>query len=136
LKQTGASEFIEKIPGSYNYNPGERGGMLSTGQRQLISFARVLAHNPRIMILDEATSSVDSDLEKLIVKATELVTGSRTSIIIAHRLATIKKANTIFVMERGKIIEQGNHEQLLELNGVYSNLYHIQFKLSEEGVGT
>jgi ABC-type multidrug transport system fused ATPase/permease subunit len=78
---------------------------------------------------------VDSDLEKLIVKATELVTGSRTSIIIAHRLATIKKANTIFVMERGKIIEQGNHEQLLEQNGVYSNLYHIQFKLAAVEVG-
>ncbi len=106
LKQIGAAEFIERLPGSYDYNPGERGATLSTGQRQLISFARVLAHNPRIIILDEATSSIDSVLEKLIVKATELATGSRTSIIIAHRLATIKKANTIFVMERGQIMEQ------------------------------
>lgn len=134
LMQIGAADFIERLPDSYNYNPGERGALLSTGQRQLISFARVLAHNPRIMILDEATSSIDSDLEKLIVKATELATGSRTSIIIAHRLATIKKANTIFVMERGKIIEKGNHEQLLEQNGVYSNLYHIQFNLAAEEV--
>lgn len=127
LKQIGAAEFIERLPGSYDYNPGERGATLSTGQRQLISFARVLAHNPRIIILDEATSSIDSDLEKLIVKATELATGSRTSIIIAHRLATIKKANTIFVMERGQIMEQGTHEQLLQQSGIYSNLYHIQF---------
>jgi ATP-binding cassette subfamily B protein len=131
LDQTGATAFIQHLPGTYHYNPGERGGMLSTGQRQLISFARVLVHKPRIIILDEATSSVDADLEKLIVQATELATEGRTSIIIAHRLATVKKAKRIFVMEKGRIIEQGSHEQLLKLNGTYNHLYHVQFNMPD-----
>lgn len=131
LEKTGAWEFISQLPEGLDYNPGERGGLLSTGQRQLISFARVLAHKPQLIILDEATSSVDSELEDMLVKATEMVTQGRTSLIIAHRLSTIKNASRIMVMERGKIIEEGNHQTLLALKGVYFHLYNIQFRVME-----
>jgi len=126
-KVIGVHDFIMSLPNDYNYNVKERGVMLSAGQRQLISFLRAYVSNPAILILDEATSSIDSQSEKLIQKATNKITKGRTSIVIAHRLATIKKANRIIVMEKGKIVEQGTHQELLEQKGYYSKLYEIQF---------
>ena len=128
LKQTGAWHFVEKLPGQLHYNPGERGGLISTGQRQLLSFARVLAHQPKLIILDEATSSVDSKLEQLLVNATEMLTKNRTSIIIAHRLSTIEKADRIIVLHKGAIAEDGNHQNLLGKKGIYAHLHDVQFK--------
>ncbi len=127
-REIGIHEFIMALPGGYNYNVRERGVMLSSGQRQLIAFLRAYVSNPSILVLDEATSSVDSYSEQLIQKATEKITTGRTSIIIAHRLATIKKADRILVMDAGKIVEMGTHEQLLQQeNGYYRNLYEVQF---------
>lgn len=130
-QQIGVHEFIESLPGGYQYNVKERGGMLSSGQRQLIAFLRAYVTNPSILVLDEATSSVDTYSEQLIQKATEKITEGRTSIIIAHRLATIKKANKILVMNAGKIVETGTHKELLKKGGYYRNLYEAQF-LAEE----
>lgn len=124
----GAHEFISSLPNGYDYNAMERGGMLSVGQRQLISFIRAYVYNPKILVLDEATSSIDTASEKLIQRATEILTKDRTSIIIAHRLATIQKADKIIVMEKGKIVEMGNHQELLKLNGQYKKLFDLQFK--------
>jgi ATP-binding cassette subfamily B protein len=126
-RSVGADVFINKLPGGYDFNVMERGGMLSAGQRQLIAFIRAYLFNPAILVLDEATSSVDTETEQLIQLATDKVTHGRTSIIIAHRLATIQKADTILVMEAGKIIEQGNHQELLKQNGHYKMLYELQF---------
>lgn len=126
-KQIGIHDFIMSLPDNYSYNVKERGVMLSSGQRQLIAFLRAYVSKPSILILDEATSSIDSQSELLIQKATEIITKDRTSIIIAHRLATIKNADFIIVMDQGEIVEQGNHKELLNLNGVYSNLYEMQF---------
>jgi ABC-type multidrug transport system fused ATPase/permease subunit len=130
-KQIGVDEFISSLPGAYEYNVKERGTMLSSGQRQLIAFLRAYVSNPSILVLDEATSSVDTYSEQLIQKATEKITEGRTSIIIAHRLATIKKADKIIVMDAGKIVEMGTHKELLKKSGYYSNLYEAQF-LAEE----
>lgn len=130
-KQIGVHEFITSLPGGYEYNVKERGTMLSSGQRQLIAFLRAYVSNPGILVLDEATSSVDTYTEQLIQKATGKITEGRTSIIIAHRLATIKKADKIIVMDAGEIVEMGNHRQLLKKGGYYSDLYHAQF-LQEE----
>ncbi len=130
-KQIGVHEFITSLPGGYEYNVKERGSMLSSGQRQLIAFLRAYVSNPGILVLDEATSSVDTYTEKLIQKATNKITEGRTSIIIAHRLATIKKADTILVMEAGKIVEMGTHKSLLKNGGYYSDLYHAQFMEEE-----
>jgi ATP-binding cassette subfamily B protein len=127
-KMVGAHEFISALPNGYDYNAMERGGMLSVGQRQLISFIRAYVYNPKILILDEATSSIDTASEKLIQQATELLTKDRTSIIIAHRLATIQKADKIIVMEKGNIVEMGNHQELLKMNGQYKKLFDLQFK--------
>lgn len=127
----GAHDFISNLPGGYDYNAMERGAMLSVGQRQLISFIRAYVYNPKILVLDEATSSIDTESEQLIQKAIELLTKNRTSIIIAHRLATIQKADKIIVMDKGEIIENGNHQELLKLNGLYKRLFELQFK--EEG---
>ncbi len=126
-KEIGIHEFIMTLPGGYNYNVKERGVMLSVGQRQLIAFLRASVSKPSILILDEATSSIDSHAEKLIQDATEKITKNRTSIIIAHRLATIQKADKIIVMDNGKIVEQGSHRELLDKKGYYSKLYNIQF---------
>lgn len=127
-KQIGIHDFIMSLPNGYQYNVKERGVMLSSGQRQLISFLRAYVTNPSILILDEATSSIDSYSEQLIQDATDKITKGRTSIVIAHRLATIKKADNIIVMDSGKIIEQGTHAQLLEKEGgYYRNLYEVQF---------
>lgn len=127
-KAIGVDKFIESLPDGYHYNVKERGSMLSSGQRQLISFLRAYVSKPSILILDEATSSVDTYSEEMIQTATEKITHGRTSIIIAHRLATIQKADKILVMESGKIVEEGSHETLLQIeNGFYKNLYEIQF---------
>uniref|UniRef100_UPI0030C8CEC6 ABC transporter ATP-binding protein n=1 Tax=Yeosuana marina TaxID=1565536 RepID=UPI0030C8CEC6 len=131
-KDIGIHEFISSLPGGYHYNVKERGVMLSSGQRQLISFLRAYVTNPSILVLDEATSSVDAYSEQLIQTATDKITKGRTSIIIAHRLATIKKADKIIVMDSGNIVEQGTHDELLKKeNGYYKNLYEVQF-LKEE----
>ena len=133
-KDIGIHDFIMTLPNGYNYNVKERGVMLSSGQRQLISFLRAYATNPSILVLDEATSSVDSYSEQLIQNATDKITKGRTSIVIAHRLATIKKADKIIVMDAGMIVEQGTHTELLKKeNGFYRNLYEVQF-LQEEVV--
>jgi ABC-type multidrug transport system fused ATPase/permease subunit len=130
-RQIGVHEFISSLPGGYQYNVKERGTMLSSGQRQLIAFLRAYVSNPSILILDEATSSVDTYSEQLIQQATDKITEGRTSIIIAHRLATIKKASKIIVMDEGKIIEVGTHKELLKKGGYYNDLYNAQF-LAEE----
>jgi len=127
-KNIGVHEFIMSLPENYDFNVKERGVMLSSGQRQLIAFLRAAVSNPSILILDEATSSIDSYSEELIQKATATITKGRTSIVIAHRLATIVNADKIIVMDKGKIVEQGTHQQLLNLeNGYYKNFYYSQF---------
>jgi len=126
-KQIGVDDFINSLPGGYEYNVKERGTMLSSGQRQLIAFLRAYISNPSVLVLDEATSSIDTYSEQLIQRATEKITEGRTSIIIAHRLATIKKADKIIVMDAGKIVETGTHKELLQTGGYYSNLYEAQF---------
>ncbi len=131
-KDIGIHDFILSLPNGYHYNVKERGVMLSSGQRQLISFLRAYVTNPSILVLDEATSSVDSYSEQLIQNATDKITKGRTSIVIAHRLATVKKADKIIVMDAGNIVEQGSHDELLKKeNGYYKNLYEVQF-LEEE----
>lgn len=127
-KEVGAHEFIEKLPGGYDYNVRERGGMLSVGQRQLISFVRAFVRNPEILVLDEATSSVDTESELLIQYATKKITRGRTSIVIAHRLSTIQRADKIVVIHQGKIAQQGNHQQLLQEEGIYKKLFELQFQ--------
>lgn len=127
-QKVGADEFINRLPGGYDFNVMERGGMLSAGQRQLIAFIRAYLFNPAILVLDEATSSVDTETEQLIQKAIDTVTQNRTSIVIAHRLATIQKATIILVMEQGKIVEQGNHQELLKKEGYYKRLFDLQFQ--------
>ncbi len=130
-KKIGVHEFINSLPGGYDYNVKERGVMLSSGQRQLIAFLRAYVSNPSILILDEATSSIDMYSEELIQKATETITKGRTSIIIAHRLATIINADKIVVMDKGLIVEQGTHKELLNIaSGYYKNLYDSQFVLN------
>ena len=128
-KNIGTHNFISKLPGGYNFNVKERGGVLSTGQRQLISFIRSYVYKPEILILDEATSSIDSQTEELIQKAIEKLTENRTSIIIAHRLSTIKKANRIILLEKGGIIESGTHKQLINNKNSYYKLYNNQNNL-------
>jgi len=126
-KAIGLEEFIEQLPGGYNYNVRERGVMLSAGQRQLIAFLRAYVCNPSVLILDEATSSVDTQTEHLIQQATDKLTQGRTSIVIAHRLATIQNADKILVMDNGRIVESGTHNDLLEQKGYYSHLFELQF---------
>jgi ATP-binding cassette subfamily B multidrug efflux pump len=131
-KKIGVHKFIMTLPNGYHYNVKERGVMLSSGQRQLIAFLRAYVSNPSILVLDEATSSVDTYSEQLIQDATDIITEGRTSIVIAHRLATIKKADKIIVMDAGEIVEMGTHNQLLEKeNGYYKNLYEVQFLQQE-----
>ena len=126
-KAVGAHEFIMKLPDDYDYNVRERGAMISAGQRQLISFIRAYVYNPAILILDEATSSIDTESEEIIQHAISKLTENRTSIIIAHRLATIQKATNILVMDAGKLVEHGSHSELLAKNGFYKNLFELQF---------
>ena len=126
-KQVGAHDFIERLPGGYNYNVMERGATLSAGQAQLISFIRALVYEPSILVLDEATSSVDTETEMLIQTAIEKLMQGRTSIVIAHRLSTIQKADQIIVLDKGEIMEKGTHQQLLKIDGYYKKLYDLQF---------
>ncbi len=126
-KHVGADSFISNLPGQYDYNVMERGATLSSGQRQLIAFARVLVYDPEILVLDEATSNIDSESEELIQIAIEKVLSGRTSIIIAHRLSTIQKADQIIVLSKGKISEQGTHNELIQSGGLYHKLYQLQF---------
>jgi ATP-binding cassette subfamily B protein len=126
-KMVGVHDFIMTLPGGYGYEVMERGATLSVGQRQLISFVRALVHNPKIIVLDEATSSVDSESEVLIQSAISTLMKGRTSVVIAHRLSTIRNADQILVMDKGEIKERGSHDELLKINGLYSALYHLQF---------
>ncbi|MCS6935538.1 MAG: ABC transporter ATP-binding protein/permease [Chitinophagales bacterium] len=126
----GAHEFIIKLPGGYDYRVMERGATLSVGQRQLISFVRALVHQPDILILDEATSSIDSESEAIIQQATEKLVEGRTSVVIAHRLSTIRHAHKILVLQRGELAEFGTHEELYRANGPYRRLYDMQFARS------
>ncbi len=121
-------DFIERLPGGYDYNVMERGATLSLGQRQLLSFIRALLYNPSVLILDEATSSVDTESEMLIQHAIDTLIQGRTSIVIAHRLSTIRKAHKIIVMDKGALIEMGTHEELIERQGFYYKLYQLQFE--------
>jgi ATP-binding cassette subfamily B protein len=126
-KAVGAHSFIERLPGTYDYDVRERGGMLSLGQRQLIAFIRAYVYDPSILVLDEATSSVDPQTEELIQKAIENLTRDRTSIVIAHRLSTVQRADRIAVIDGGRIIESGDHQELLDRGGHYKKLYELQF---------
>lgn len=126
--ELGIDTFIEKLPNKYDYNVRERGAMLSVGQKQLLSFLRAYVTNPKVLVLDEATSSIDSESEVLIQNAINKLTENRTSIVIAHRLATIKKASKILVFELGEIIEQGSHSELILLDKTYKKLHDLQFK--------
>jgi ATP-binding cassette subfamily B protein len=131
-KAVGAHDFISQLPGKYDYEVGERGGVLSVGQRQLLSFIRAYVYNPNILILDEATSSVDMESELLIQEATTKITKGRTSIVIAHRLSTIQNADKIVVLDKGKIVEVGDHQELLAHKGYYRKLYDLQFSEMQE----
>jgi len=124
----GIDAFLHDLPEGLDYDVKERGGMLSTGQRQLLAFIRAYLTNPAVLILDEATSSIDSQAEQWIQKATKELTKGRTSIVVAHRLATILQADRILVMEKGQILESGNHAELIAKEGLYANLYQKQFK--------
>jgi ATP-binding cassette subfamily B protein len=124
----GARTFIERLPGGLDYNVMERGATLSVGQRQLLSFIRAMVYDPRILILDEATSSVDTETEQLIQAAIGKMMSHRTSIVIAHRLSTIQKADKIIVMDKGEIKESGRHDELLGQEGLYAQLHKMQYK--------
>jgi ATP-binding cassette subfamily B protein len=130
-KAIGAHDFIEKLPEGYNTEVKERGGRLSIGQRQLVSLARALIVNPRILIMDEATSSIDAYTELLIQSAMNHVLEGRTAFIIAHRLSTVRNADIIVVLDQGRIVEQGKHEELLMKDGLYRRLYEMQFKTDQ-----
>ena len=126
-KAIGAHQFIERLPGTYDYDVKERGGVLSVGQRQMLAFIRAYIYNPAVLVLDEATSSVDTETETMIQAAIDKITAGRTSIIIAHRLATIQHADIIMVMDQGQVVETGNHQELLQRDGAYRKLYDLQF---------
>jgi ATP-binding cassette subfamily B protein len=126
-ERVGADAFIANLPAKYDEVLGERGASLSIGERQLLSFARALAFDPLVLVLDEATSSVDSQLEERIEHALETLMAGRTAIVIAHRLSTIQSADRILVFHHGALVEQGSHTQLLQLAGLYARLYELQF---------
>jgi ATP-binding cassette subfamily B protein len=128
----GADKFIEQLPMKYDEEVKERGATLSVGQKQLISFARALAFNPQILILDEATSSIDTETEQMIQGAIEQLLKGRTAIVIAHRLSTIQNADVIMVLHKGEIKERGNHQELLARKGIYYKLYQLQYKDQEQ----
>ncbi|MDL1902978.1 ATP-binding cassette domain-containing protein, partial [Anaerolineae bacterium CFX9] len=127
-------DFIADLPNGYNTIVGERGYRLSGGEKQRLAIARVILKNPRILVMDEATSHLDSQSEALIQQALETIMQGRTSIVIAHRLSTILKADVILVMDRGRIVERGTHTELLSLGGLYAHLYETQFSAQREGM--
>jgi ATP-binding cassette, subfamily B, multidrug efflux pump len=129
------ADFIRTLPGGFMEKIRERGTTLSTGQKQLISFARALAHDPKILVLDEATSSVDTETEVRVRNALSKMVEGRTSVIIAHRLSTIQEADKILVMHKGQLREMGSHQQLLSQRGIYWKLYQLQYKDQEVGAG-
>ncbi|MBD3206576.1 ATP-binding cassette domain-containing protein, partial [Candidatus Bathyarchaeota archaeon] len=133
-KAVGAHEFIKKLPEGYETDVRERGGRLSVGQRQLLSLARALLADPRILIMDEATSSIDAYTELIIQEAMEKVMENRTSIIIAHRLSTVRNSDKIIVLKEGKIEETGTHDELISIGGVYKQLYDMQFQYEQEEI--
>ncbi len=135
-EQVNVADFIRSLPGGFDEEVKERGSTLSTGQKQLISFARALAHNPKILILDEATSSVDTETEFRVREALTRMVAGRTSIIIAHRLSTIQRADKIIVMHKGQVREIGSHQQLLAHRGIYWKLYQLQYKDQEIALPT
>jgi ATP-binding cassette subfamily B protein len=130
-RQVGLLGFIESLPGGFQEPVKERGATLSVGQKQLLSFARALAHNPRILILDEATSSVDPETEHLLREGLRCLVENRTSLVIAHRLSTIQNASKIVVMHKGHVREVGTHQELLQKQGIYFKLYQLQYKDQE-----
>jgi len=130
-KAVHAHEFISGMPDGYKTMLSERASNISTGQRQLLSFARVIAHNPKVVILDEATSSIDTDTERLIQLGIKKVLAGRTSFVIAHRLSTIKDADRILVLSNGRLVEEGSHDSLITQNGLYSGLYRLQYSQEE-----
>ncbi len=123
-----AHDFISRLPQGYATKLSEGATNISSGQRQLISFARLLAHNPKVIVLDEATSSIDTETERLIQKGMKTLLSGRTSIVIAHRLSTIRHAHKILVLSGGEIIEMGTHEELLKKNSLYATLYRLQYE--------
>ncbi len=133
-EQVNLLDFIRSLPDGFAQPVRERGDGLSTGQKQLISFARALAHNPRFLILDEATSSVDTETEFRVREALARLVEGRTSIVIAHRLSTIQRANRILVMHKGRLRESGNHQELLAVRGIYWKLYQLQYKDQERAL--
>src|SRR5271169_129822 len=135
-EQVNVADFIRSLPGGFGEEVKERGSTLSTGQKQLISFARALAHNPKILILDEATSSVDTETEFRVRDALSRMVEGRTSVIIAHRLSTIQRADKIVVMHKGQVREMGSHQQLLAQHGIYYKLYQLQYKDQEVAAGS
>ncbi len=135
-EQVNVADFIQSLPGNYGELLRERGAGLSTGQKQLINFARALAHRPGILILDEATSSVDTDTEFRVRAALERMVEGRTSVVIAHRLSTVQRADVILVMHRAQLREMGSHQELLTLKGIYWKLYQLQYKDQELGEGS
>src|SRR5262249_17498893 len=134
LREVGLGPFIDSLPQGVDTPVTERGSTLSVGQRQLVSFARALAHDPKFMILDEATSSVDTKTELLIREALDRLLSGRTSVVIAHRLSTIQHSNRILVFHKGRLREQGSHQELLLVRGIYYRLYQLQYKEQELGI--
>jgi ATP-binding cassette subfamily B protein len=126
-RRVGADGFIRALPRGYDTEVGERGALLSVGQKQLLAFARALAHDPPLIVLDEATSSVDSQSEALIQEALEVLFAGRTSIVVAHRLSTVRGADRIVVLHKGKVRESGTHAELLRAAGIYAKLHRLQF---------
>jgi ATP-binding cassette subfamily B multidrug efflux pump len=133
-REVRADDFIERLPGRYSSEVSESGGGLSVGQKQLICFARALAFDPRILVLDEATSSIDTVTEQLIQQAIGRVMAGRTSVVVAHRLSTIQRADKIIVMHKGEIREMGRHQELIRLRGIYYKLYQLQYKEHARGL--
>ena len=131
IRAVGAEAFVEKLPDGLDHDVRERGATLSVGQRQLIAFVRAYLSNPNILILDEATSSIDSESERWIQEATAKLTAGRTSLLVAHRLNTVRDASKILVFDKGRIVEQGTHEALVQQGGVYHKLFEMQF--AQEG---